>query len=379
MDKIQNLLDQIGIIDQKNAEISDATGARFNIFRVCGVDHYENTHSAILAELLNPSGTHGLRSQFLVCFIETLGSDFAIKSFNSDTARVFTEYSTEEGRIDIFIEDNQNKCIIIENKIYAKDQPDQLKRYDRYAKTHRKEAQIVYLTLFGNEASEQSSANIPYLKISYKEGIINWLEKCVAIASRFPIVRETIVQYINHLKQLTNQDMDKKNEAEIVAILSKIENLKAARAIFQNYSAVYNHLAKEYFNPGMEEYARQNGLEYHYERSEELYVRFYFTHSEWQGKYHIGFTFEGNKCHYGLCNHLKVYRLSAANREILHEKLNELGVLSRKESEWWPFYAHYPNLSVETWENDIVKSNRFMNDCKKKIEELLLAMKGIDF
>lgn len=147
MEKINNLLNQIAIINKKNAEILDATGGRFNMFRVCGVNHYENTHSAILAELLNSNGTHGLKSKLLECFIDTLGDYFTIEKFDFDKSRIHTEHSTEEGRIDILIEDNQNKAIIIENKIYANDQPEQLKRYNRYAQTYKNGYQILYLTL----------------------------------------------------------------------------------------------------------------------------------------------------------------------------------------------------------------------------------------
>lgn len=379
MEKINNLLNQVAIINKKNAEILDATGGRFNMFRVCGVNHYENTHSAILAELLNPKGTHGLKSKLLECFIDTLGDYFTIEKFDFDKSRIHTEHSTEEGRIDILIEDNQNKAIIIENKIYANDQPEQLKRYNRYAQTYKNGYQILYLTLLGDNASEQSGGGVSYLSISYKENIINWLEKCVAIASRFPTVRETIIQYINHLKQLTNQDMDIKNKEEITEVLSKIENLRAAQAIYQNYSATYNYLIEKHFNPKMEEFAKQKGLEYHYERSEEQYVRFHLTNSNWQGKCWIGFTFEGNRCHYGLCNNPNVYRISEENRKTLHENLNKLGIFSRKESNWWPFYAHYTNLSLDTWENDIIKSDNFLNECKEKIEKLLIAMEGINF
>src|SRR5690554_3158312 len=337
MKQIENLLNQISIINKKNNEILDATGGRFNMFRVCGVNHYENTHSAILAELLNPNGTHGLKSKLLECFIDTLGDYFTIDKFDFDKSRIHTEHSTEEGRIDILIEDNQNKAIIIENKIYANDQPEQLKRYNRYAQTYKNGYQILYLTLLGDNASEQSGGGVSYLSISYKENIINWLEKCVAIASRFPTVRETIIQYINHLKQLTNQDMDIKNKEEITEVLSKIENLRAAQAIYQNYSATYNYLIEKHFNPKMEEFAKQKGLEYHYERSEEQYVRFHLTNSNWQAKCWIGFTFEGNRCHYGLCNNPNVYRISEENRKTLHENLNKLDIFSRKESNWWPF------------------------------------------
>jgi hypothetical protein len=379
MEKIRNLLYQVAFINKKNAEILDATGGRFNMFRMCGVNHYENTHSAIIAEFLNPNGTHGLKSKLLECFIETLGEYFTIQNFNSEKSIVRTEHSTEEGRIDILIEDNQNKAIIIENKIYAIDQPEQLKRYNRYAKTYKNGYLILYLTLFGDNASEHSGEGVSYLSISYKENIINWLEKCVAITSRFPMVRETIIQYINHLKQLTNQDMDTKNKEEIVELLTKIENLRTAKTIYQNYSSTYNYLVEKHFNPKMEDFAKQKGLEYHFQQSDELYVRFYFTNPIWHGKYWIGFTFESNRCHYGLCNNFKSYRISDENRKIIHEHLNSLGITSRKESDWWAFYAHFTNLSLDTWESDIIKSDNFLNDCKEKTEILLKAMEGIEF
>ena len=240
MENIKHLLGLVGKISEKNNEILDATGGRFNMFRVCGVNHYENTHSAIIAEFLNPKGSHGLKSKLLECFIETLGNDFKIQNFDCESAQIITEYSTDQGRIDLFIKDNQNKAIIIENKIYAGDQWKQLKRYDIYANDKYKKGnyQILYLTLNGVEASKQSRKGVDYyLPISYAENIIMWLEKCVAIASRFPMVRETVIQYINHLKQLTNQDMSAKNEQEVVNILLKSENFMAGLDISNNMNA----------------------------------------------------------------------------------------------------------------------------------------------
>lgn len=378
MEKIKNLLNQVKVISRKNAEILDATGGRFNMFRVCGVNHYENTHSAIIAEFLNPHGTHGLKSKLLECFIENLGEHFSIKSFNCEKSRILTEHTTHVGRIDILIEDNQNKAIIIENKIYANDQFEQLKRYDRYAQKYKNGYQIFYLTLFGDAASAQSGEGISYLPISHKEHIINWLEKSVSIASRFPIVRETVIQYINHLKQLTNQDMDSKNKEEITEILSKIENLKAAKVIYQNYNATYNFLAEKYFNPKMEEFAKQKGLHYHYERSEETYIKFYFTSPDWEGKYWIGFTFEQGRCFYGLCNDFKNYKVPDEKRILLHEHLTTFGIAPCKQTDWWPFYAYFSNLSLEVWENDIVNSDNFLNDCMEKTNNLLRAMETIE-
>jgi len=381
MEKIKTLLHQVAIINKKNEEILDATGGRFNIFQICGVNHYENTHSAILAEFLNPNGSHGLSSKLLDCFFDTLGELFIIQNFNSEKSRVRVEHSTEEGRIDILIEDNRKNVIIIENKIYANDQPEQLKRYNRYAQKNYKEYQIFYLTLFGEKATKQSGEGVNYLPISHKEHIINWLEKCVAIASRYPIVRETIIQYINHLKQLTNQDMDTRNKEEIVGILSNVENLKAAKSIYLNYTSTFNLLIEKYFNPKMEDFARNESLQYCFDRAEESFVLFRISNSNWQDKYWIAFTIENNRCYYGLTNNLDAtvnYRMSIEERKIIHESLQKLGVESRKESDWWPFYAYYNNLNLETWINDIIKSDNFFNDCKEKITQLLIALKGIE-
>lgn len=377
INEINNLLNQVAIINKKNEEILDATGGRFNMFKICGVNHYENTHSAIIAEFLNPHGTHGLKSKLLECFIEMLGDKFNIKDFNSSRASVETEHYTGDGRIDILIEDNQHKAIIIENKIYAPDQSEQLKRYDRYAQQQYKNGyQILYLTLDGQEASEQSGEGVDYVKISYETDIINWLERCVSIATRYPIVRETIIQYINHLKQLTNQDMSTKNEEEITEVLSKIENLRAAKAICQNYLATFETLAKKYFNPKMEEFAKEKGLEYYYETSDEPFIKFYLTKSDWRGKFRIEFTFEDDQILYGLHNE-DSYKPSDESKNILLDKLKNIKYNSPNDA--WTFDVFSQKLEIDNWENDIINSNNFLNDCKEKIETLLAAMEGIDF
>ncbi|MFJ1434126.1 PD-(D/E)XK nuclease family protein [Capnocytophaga canimorsus] len=378
MHSIKNLLRQIAVINNKNAEILDATGGRFNIFQICGVDHYENTHSKIIAELLNPNGTHGLKSKLLECFIEILGNDFIINDFDCNNSSVFTEYSIREGRIDILIQ-NANDAIIIENKIYARDGERQLSRYDKYAQNRFKKYQILYLTLLGNEADKNSSCGVPYTPISYKETIIEWLEKCVEITSRYPLVRETIVQYINHLKKLTHQDMNTKNQEEITEVLSEIGNLKAAKTIYENYSKTYDYLAEKYFNPEMEKYAAKKGLIYNYKGSSESHIKFQLWKNEWIGKCWISFNAERNAYYYGICNNPKEYRISNDNKDKLYQNLNLLGISECRQTDWYPFWNDMDNLSIEKWESDIVKSNKFLEQCKEQIEILLKATEEIDF
>lgn len=376
MEHLQNLLSQIALVNKKNNEILEATGGRFNMFGICGVNHYENTHSAILAELLNPKGSHSLKSQFLTAFLETIGKEFTLPDFEATNATVYTEYFTDNGRIDILIKDLKGNALIIENKIYAGDQYEQLKRYNAFAKKNFKSYQIYYLTLYGTEASAQSAEEVVYDTISYAETIIQWLDKCIALAVRLPLVRETLIQYSNHLKQLTNQDMNSKNQEEIVGILANIENLKAAKVISQNYGETFNFIARKYFSPKMESWTKEKGLDYHYEISEEEYVRFYLTKTEWQGRFWIGFTFERGY-YYGICNNPNNHKVSEDNRATLREKLGNFGV-EMKSSNWWPCYAYIPNLSIDTWESDIIKSDNFFETCKQRIETLLKAIEGLD-
>jgi len=378
MKHIQNLLNQVSIINDKNIEILDATGGRFNIFKTTGVNHYENTHSSILAEFLDTNGTHGLKSQLLDCFLQTIGEKLDSKLFNTQNTRVSTEYSSSEGRIDILIEDNTGRAIIIENKIYAEDQPEQLKRYNRFAKrTYKEGYHIIYLTLLGDKASSQSGGGVIYSTISYKNTIIDWLEKCVSIASRSPLVRETLIQYINHIKQLTGIDMDTKNKQEITELLSRIDNLRAAKSIYQNYSASFDTIARKHFVPKMTEFAKAKKLDFKYEQSEEAYVKFHLTSSSWEDKCWLGFTFEGHRCHYGICNNPNTNRMSDENRKIIHDSIKEFTVIKYKVSEWWPIYIYSKNLTLDDWENDIIKSDRFFKDCTEKINMLLKSLENV--
>ena len=378
MKELQNLLQQVATITQKNNEILNATGGRFNMFRICGVNHYENTHSAIIAELLNPKGTHSLKSELLKAFLSLIDKDFVPTDFNPSNATVYTEYTTtDKGRIDILIKDANKNALIIENKIYAADQYEQLKRYDQFAKKEFKAYQIYYLTLWGSEASLQSGEGVNYLTISYADTIIRWLDKCIALAARLPLVRETLIQYSNHLKILTNQDMNAKNQEEIVKTLADFGNLEAVQNVFLNYPKVFDYLAKQYFNPKMEEFAHQKGLIYHYERTDEKnhgsYISFYITKEQWKEKIGIDFDFEEGSYY----NDPKKYQLSQENKTFLHQQLREKGI-PVLDTDWYPFYENIESLTIASWESDIVKSDIFFKSCKSKIETLLEVLEEMD-
>ena len=235
INNIKKLLTEVSAISKKYEDIAKITGENFNIFNVLGLSTREvRTHSAFIAELLNPNGSHGQGDIFLELFIKLLKDKFHSDKeekdktkivFVKENAKVIVEESIGKiagdkgGRIDIVLK-NMSHQIVIENKIYAGDQKKQLVRYDNKYPN----ALLLYLTLFEKEASDESTKkeggsklviNKDYFNITYKEDVKNWLEQCKEKAVNQPLLRETITQYINLVKQLTGQTMSSEMEKEI--------------------------------------------------------------------------------------------------------------------------------------------------------------------
>ena len=248
MGSLQTLLDDVRLIVNRNRIERDEKrkrGELFNIFEVLNLRTNEvRTHSSFLAELLNPNGNHGLGDQFLQAFLGTVpelkawhfGTREAVVTVEDASAGAINENVSEGGRMDITIcSHDRSQIIILENKIYAGDQPKQLVRYANYAKRF-KESAIIYLTLYRQEASEAScveddaGARVPYISIGYNNEILTWLGRCQQIAVQHPLIRETLLQYINLIKELTHQMENDKNKQALLEAMTR--NIDATAAIY---------------------------------------------------------------------------------------------------------------------------------------------------
>ena len=234
-------------------------------------------HSMFLANLLNPKGSHGQRGKFLEAFLKMLQKSFPAISADSlelDTAIASVEVEkyigrqtdSEGGRIDIYLTDGKHS-IIIENKIYAGDQHHQMLRYWNYGMSQKgndteKSFVLIYLTLDGCSPSKDSLGEDlkenDIVCLSYKSDIRGWLDRCVELASRTPLVRETINQYISTIDILTNNVME--DNKELLDILSKEENLDAIYDIANNKNIVVNRIINEVFIPKLRDLAESKGL-----------------------------------------------------------------------------------------------------------------------
>ncbi len=265
MDKLEKLLSQVRVYvneDKQRRAEAFKRGECYNVFDVLGIRNQELSHSSFLTELLNPDGSHGMQDAFLKAFIDTIARGGSKPELDTAHAQVYTEYNignttdTTGGRIDILITDRCGHAIIIENKIWAADQPNQLVRYHNFAHEMYDKFTILYLTLNGDEPNKQSKGDLSaqngdYRCISYRNDIIGWLQQCAQLAFDKPRVRETINQYINLIQQLTNQNtMEQK---QLIQLLTNKENFEQATAVEQRMPDVRKHIFQDIFRKQVEE------------------------------------------------------------------------------------------------------------------------------
>lgn len=246
---MQQLLDKVKAqIDlfEKHKELS---GENFNIFSIMSMESDEVfTHSAIIAELLNPKGSHSLGSKPLELFIEQfINEEFKfllenVSCIKEEHIGKINDDKTEGGRLDIVVKNSSGQIFVIENKIYASEQKNQLLRY--YNKYEN--VKIFYLTLYGEDSKQvvDNENNILYQAISYKSDILEWIQECVKYAYDKPMVREVLNQYIHLIKILTNQTTNKKMSEKIIKLIKK--NLKASEEIHNNFEVAVEQIRKKF-------------------------------------------------------------------------------------------------------------------------------------
>lgn len=237
MNGIQSLFDKICLLNQAYKRLEDEKGESYNLFKVIDMTSNETSvHSAFLADLLNPKGLHHMGDVFLRLFTDEFLNGM---SFSTETAIVEREKyigpvtATTGGRLDIIVTDADRKAIIIENKIYASDQENQLIRYHNYAEKNTSEHKLFYLSLDGTVHDEDKTAKHDnkelieeehYFTISYESDILKWLEQCREKVVDKPLIREGISHYINLIKHLTNQTISKEMEKDLKDLI--LENPK---------------------------------------------------------------------------------------------------------------------------------------------------------
>jgi len=244
----QILIERAKSLIERHNYMAKRLGLYFNVFEILDrTDDEVKGHSAFLAEVMNPQGRHGQGDNYLNLFFKHLrneNGDIFRDLFTKNPETLEWKVTTEkqfslrdtDGRMDIILE-TADTCIIIENKIYAEDQWKQLERYWKYGQYMKLDTYIIYLTLDGKEASNESVGDIPdegknrILTLSYREFVDQWLEHCIRASASLPYIRETLSQYRDLIIRLSNGIADKEVIMDIIGQIKDPATLKAALKI----------------------------------------------------------------------------------------------------------------------------------------------------
>lgn len=271
-----NLFQALEKIDQASTEEASNTKYGFNVFSILRRDDEEvGLHSKFLAELLSPTGSHGIDA-FQKLFIDQV-VNVAIE--NQDWERLplcpnqnymcQTEVAIKNyGRIDIVLKNNEN-IIVIENKINAYDQKAQLQRYYEACRDMNYEPEniyILYLNKYGDPVSAYSKGNLKdsdFAQISYKEDVANWLDACIVEARLYPHIEHTLLQYRRLVGKLTGDTRSAKMKQAHIELLYQKDNFKLAHELSESFVSFQIDLQKKVWE-GLKEALKVKGYTFEF-------------------------------------------------------------------------------------------------------------------
>jgi hypothetical protein len=179
---------RVDLSERMQRSIDQKLATRFNAFSIIEPD--ENKLSDIIADLLDPKGTHGQGNLFLRALFEKLG--LCTEPQPTEHAIVRREVPTDRllknrRRIDILIE--AGVLIAIENKVDSLEQADQIKDYVDHlaecASSANCRSVLIYLTPNGRKPKSITTPKVEELQNagllhcwSYQTDLRDWLIVC---------------------------------------------------------------------------------------------------------------------------------------------------------------------------------------------------------
>lgn len=387
LNTINQLLNEIQTISESYKRVAEATGENFNIFSVLQMESDEvKTHSRFLAELLNPKGSHGQKDVFLKKFVERFG----IGTYDTIKTKVDVEFFIGQvtkctgGRIDILIR-SEEKVIMIENKIYAIEQPNQLTRYRNY----RPNGKLFYLTLDGKESEDKNIDKNDYECISYENDILNWLEECRKESVSIPNLREAITHYINLIKKLTGQNINTKMSEDILEkIVGNKERFEAYIDLTKScsYDNIVKKIIREDFITLIDSIAKKLSLDVdisHLDDKEWKRV-YFFNDSIRELELQLCFEFRTSKRYigfgYGFRSDDENVNKNLEFKESYDLIKSNFDDNVQKETLYyitWQLFDNYSNWEdLETLKN--IKFGNFKSDFEEKVKSMLAIINSLE-
>lgn len=420
------ILEEIARRIQSHGKTAENQCVEYNLFQVLGISGKEVLICRVLADLLNPAGSHHRGTLYLQEFFREVLKEYPVDAAELKTMKVYREYEIDgERRIDLVI-CNRRMFIPIEVKIFAREQESQCYDYYRYALRQDTSAKVVYLTRFGTSPGKYSRcrgelelAEEHIYKISFQEDILRWLHKLIAgesgvmkcVLEQF---REAVESFVKAGDMEMKQEIAEKivrDEAHFRSGLAVSQAMDAAKA--ELIRLVLEEI-KEQIKPLKEKYGllpetEHSWYSYEEQATEDFYhcystypgLNYVVTRAKFTGDISMWFRIEvEHRLFAGFC----LFNNSEVTGEGIGNQQDEIDGDLRAEAEkylderyinpsaWWLLWRYLPTGSDSSrFGIDTVPDFRAMNEaairlsnpgkrkefaveCVKVIEEELLGM-----
>lgn len=274
----------------------------FNVFTCIKPD--EKRLSNVIANLLNPTGSHGQQSVFLDAFLRRIGKADLCEQ---QPRQVTTEYRIEhpEGSIDVLV-DFGAFVIAIENKPWAKEGYEQLDKYSNYLnKEYNDQFCLIYLTL-----SRDEPGSIPrdkrgrlmeegkLLCISYRRDILEWLRECCQLCESDKF-RGFLRDFMNYIPTM-EEEMSNSSERKMIVehALENKKNLEIALDVYLAYTEILRLISETFYRDLQR--CLERCLEKHLDMSQWEFITLFegssfgFAKKAWGQRYIVGMTLYNN-------------------------------------------------------------------------------------
>lgn len=219
-----------------------------NIYSLLNAERDEvMTHEETIYSIFQNQYNHEIKQKLFSAFM--IAMDLEEKYYHTEWD-VEKEYFIGEGRIDLFFHSCDNTlAVVVELKIDAEDQENQLTRYYNFVKrSNYVDFEIVYLTLDGREPSEQSIEGIPQTYHiclrSFGEHIVKWLSACTDIFETYSIDTSLLKQYEILLKKITQETY---RQHEIAKLFCDKDSLLAGMALAEALPEAQEEIRYKFF------------------------------------------------------------------------------------------------------------------------------------
>lgn len=250
--------DELEVIEQAAVEEESDTKYAFNIFSILRkYDDEVGLHSKFLAELLNSTGSHGI-DNFQKLFIDKVlnaavdaqeWTRAPLCSSNPYVCQIEVPIKNF-GRVDIVLK-NHDTIIVIENKIHAFDQKDQLQRYFEACTKmgyNPENIYILYLNKDGSPVTDYGKGNLQedqFGQINYRDDITSWLDLCIAEVDNYQHIQQVLLQYRRLVGSLTGDNRSSKMKKAHVELLYQKDNFKLAHELSKSFVGFQIDLQKK--------------------------------------------------------------------------------------------------------------------------------------